>query len=462
MDTRSPCGPFMGPPEYALAVSRIFTKATNQAIILNTPPDHVCSTAILWASLAHDKRFEQVPMSKAAPGDVIIGSGWRQGADGYAGIIVDHGRIVSNSSQGVRDNSSLLEIQRTHPGMTVFRYVGFWNYYRTKPVANVGFDPDEPRIAAGQPGGGQWTSGSAGGAQSGKGQLAMAPSTVGLSAGDQQTAFSVRTRPGPITKVTDNPALDYTTAYLGEVAEVWKGYGDAISDTVVGLFKAALFAAKANVDTLGAAQDIAKGATPFLKNPGGVLKAIGQQIAADFTSGDPRKAGELIGQVLISLAGTELSSEKMAALISKIKAAVAGEKVAFTAEEAELLQKALSEKGVRPAEKVPETEGVQDWKNPITAKPGQMQTIDPASVKAGEQTALKEGRIATQKSLIETGTPRTDGPPMVNEQGVVVQGHHHLRAAAEMGRSVDVKVVHAPEIRSVTGKPVTKLPTYQH
>jgi hypothetical protein len=161
MDTRDPWGAPKRLPDYALAVSLLFTKATNQTIILGTPPKHVLSTSILWSSLAHDKRFEQVPMNEAAPGDIVIGSGWQQGADGYAGIVVDHGRIVSNSGQGVQDNSSLLEIQRSHPGMIAFRYVGFWNYYRSKPLANAGFNADEPRLPAGQPGGGQWTSGGA-------------------------------------------------------------------------------------------------------------------------------------------------------------------------------------------------------------------------------------------------------------------------------------------------------------
>jgi len=68
-------------------------------------------------------------MSEAAPGDIIIGSGWQQGADGYAGIVVDHGRIVSNGSDGVQNNSSLAEIQRSHPEMVLFRYVGFSNYF---------------------------------------------------------------------------------------------------------------------------------------------------------------------------------------------------------------------------------------------------------------------------------------------------------------------------------------------
>ena len=127
-----------------------------------TPPNHVLSTSILRASLLHDKRFEQVPMSEATPGDIIIGSGWRQGADGYTGIVVDHGRIVSNSSQGVQDNSSLAELQRSHPGMVLFRYVGFRNFYRSRQLSNAGYNPDESRVPAGQPGGGQWTTGGAG------------------------------------------------------------------------------------------------------------------------------------------------------------------------------------------------------------------------------------------------------------------------------------------------------------
>ena len=274
-------------------------------------------------------------MSEAAPGDIIIGSGWQQGADGYAGIIVGHGRIVSNSSQGVQDNSSILELQRSHPEMAAFRYVGFWNYYRSKPLANEGFNPNEPRLPAGQPGGGQWTSGGTGGVQNWKGQLKMAPPTVGLSAGDQRTAFSARIRPGPITKTSDHPALNYTEAYLGDIAEVWKGYGDAITDTVTGLWNTV----RHPIDT---AKGVAKGVTQLVKDPVGVLKAIGQQVAADFTSGDPRKAGKLVGQVLIALAGTEVSAEKLAALLPKVEAAAAGKVVSFTAEETGILEKAMS------------------------------------------------------------------------------------------------------------------------
>jgi len=98
-------------------------------------------------------------MSQAAPGDILIEPGWQKAGDGYAGIVVGHGRIVSNSNQGVRDDTSLLELQRQCVNFVVFRYIGFWNYHHSKPLANA-YHPDEPRVPAGQTGGGRWTGGS--------------------------------------------------------------------------------------------------------------------------------------------------------------------------------------------------------------------------------------------------------------------------------------------------------------
>jgi len=68
----------------------------------------------------------QVPISRAAPGDIVVQSGL--GPDGYAGIVVDHGRIVSDSSQGVQNNSSLAELQRRLPPTLIFRYIGVQKY----------------------------------------------------------------------------------------------------------------------------------------------------------------------------------------------------------------------------------------------------------------------------------------------------------------------------------------------
>jgi hypothetical protein len=90
--------------------------------MLGTEPDHVLSTSLLYNSLLHDSRFLQVPMSRAAPGDIVLQSGSLP--DGYAGIVVNHGRIVSDSSNGLQINSGLVEIQRRLPLTLLFRYIG--------------------------------------------------------------------------------------------------------------------------------------------------------------------------------------------------------------------------------------------------------------------------------------------------------------------------------------------------
>ncbi|MGA3170140.1 MAG: HNH endonuclease [Chthoniobacteraceae bacterium] len=164
----------MGSPEYAAAVSIIFTKATNQAIMLGTAPRHVLSTSLLCNSLLHDSRFKRIPMTEAAPGDIIIASGGHQQA-GYAGIVVDHGRIVSmGRDRTVRNNSSLVEVQSNRQPMALFQYIGVQKY-RIDSLANAGFNPNEPRIPKGQHGGGQWTTGgAAGGVQNEKDRAANA------------------------------------------------------------------------------------------------------------------------------------------------------------------------------------------------------------------------------------------------------------------------------------------------
>ena len=161
MSTKEIRGTWLNSPNHALAVSLLFTRATNQRIMLGTEPGHVLSTSHLCNSLLHDSRFMQVPMSHAAPGDIVVQSGLNP--DGYAGIVVDHGRIVGDNSHGVQNNSSLVETQRHLPPTLLFRYIGVQKYpgYTFAALANEGFNPDEPRLPAGQPGGGQWTSGGA-------------------------------------------------------------------------------------------------------------------------------------------------------------------------------------------------------------------------------------------------------------------------------------------------------------
>jgi hypothetical protein len=162
MSTKEIRGTWSNNPNHALAVSLFFTRATNQRIMLGTEPGHVLSTSLLYKSLLHDSRFMQVPVSRSAPGDIVVQSGLKP--EGYAGIVVDHGRIVSDSSNRVRNNSSLVELQRRLPPTLLFRYIGVQKYpgYTLTTLANAGYNPDESRVPAGQPGGGQWTTGGAG------------------------------------------------------------------------------------------------------------------------------------------------------------------------------------------------------------------------------------------------------------------------------------------------------------
>ena len=145
-----------GNPNYALSVSLLFTRATNQTIMLGTAPDHVLSTSLLCNSLLHDGRFMQVPISRVAPGDIVVKSGSLP--NGYAGLVVDHGRIVSDSGNGVRNDSSLVEIQHHLPPPLFFRYIGIQKYPGYS-LANAGFNSEEPRRPGGQTGGGRWTKG---------------------------------------------------------------------------------------------------------------------------------------------------------------------------------------------------------------------------------------------------------------------------------------------------------------
>ena len=60
MSTKEIRGSWMSTPDYALAVSLLFTRATSQRIMLGTEPNHVLSTSLLCNSLLHDSRFMQV------------------------------------------------------------------------------------------------------------------------------------------------------------------------------------------------------------------------------------------------------------------------------------------------------------------------------------------------------------------------------------------------------------------
>jgi hypothetical protein len=80
-----------------------------------------------------------------------------------------------------------------------------------------------------------------------------------------------------------------------------------------------------------------------------------------------------------------------------------------------------------------------DWKNPINAGPGQVQQgVDPARLRPG-RTDLVRSRLEFQRKLIESGQARFT-PIQVSQEGVIIDGHHYIRAAAEERRLIEVLV----------------------
>lgn len=78
--------------------------------------------------------------------------------------------------------------------------------------------------------------------------------------------------------------------------------------------------------------------------------------------------------------------------------------------------------------------------NPSQAQPGTlMRGINPRTLQASRRN-LVSGRLAVQRGLVRANTPRHT-PIRVTKDGVIYDGHHGARAAAEAGKPVDVFVV---------------------
>jgi hypothetical protein len=82
------------------------------------------------------------------------------------------------------------------------------------------------------------------------------------------------------------------------------------------------------------------------------------------------------------------------------------------------------------------------WQNPITAVPGTMQQGVRAADLLPSRPDLSRARLAAQMVLRAAGQPRWT-PIQVTPDGVLWDGHHGARAAAEEETTVDVKVVPA-------------------
>jgi|SRR5579884_334147 len=82
----------------------------------------------------------------------------------------------------------------------------------------------------------------------------------------------------------------------------------------------------------------------------------------------------------------------------------------------------------------------QGWHNPITETPGRVQKAVDATQLLSSRTDLSQLRLARQRALVLAGTPRHT-PIEVTPDGVIWDGHHAVRVAAERGETVDVLVV---------------------
>ena len=81
-----------------------------------------------------------------------------------------------------------------------------------------------------------------------------------------------------------------------------------------------------------------------------------------------------------------------------------------------------------------------NWQNPISAQSGQFQAnVDPLLLLPSRQD-LSQFRLDIQMQLLDAGTQRHI-PIKVTTDGVIWDGHHAIRVAAERGIPVIVLVV---------------------
>ena len=95
------------------------------------------------------------------------------------------------------------------------------------------------------------------------------------------------------------------------------------------------------------------------------------------------------------------------------------------------------------------------WQSPITAQPGQTQVGVDACSLLPSRIDLEQWRLDLQSALRQAGTPRST-PIRVTTQGVIWDGHHAVRLAAERGETVDVRII--PILVPPSGFMILQLP----
>jgi hypothetical protein len=95
------------------------------------------------------------------------------------------------------------------------------------------------------------------------------------------------------------------------------------------------------------------------------------------------------------------------------------------------------------------------WTNPIMVLAGQVQRgVDPVQLLPA-RTDLLHWRLDQQIALLDSAVARYT-PIQVTAEGVIWDGHHGVRAAAEKGLAVDVPVV--GELVEPSGMTILNLP----
>jgi hypothetical protein len=80
------------------------------------------------------------------------------------------------------------------------------------------------------------------------------------------------------------------------------------------------------------------------------------------------------------------------------------------------------------------------WQNPITVAIGQAQLGVGPTLLLPSRGDLARSRLEIQRQLLVSGTARLS-PIQVTLFGVIFDGHHMVRAAAEESKLIDVRVV---------------------
>jgi hypothetical protein len=95
------------------------------------------------------------------------------------------------------------------------------------------------------------------------------------------------------------------------------------------------------------------------------------------------------------------------------------------------------------------------WQNPIIVPAGQLQKAVDARLLLPSRSDLIQLRLDFQRALRQMGRQRLT-PIQVTVQGVIWDGHHAVRAAAERGETVDVLIVDS--VAPASGLTLLQLP----